>query len=424
MKSLASNKKTVKDYMRVLLLISLGVSALIFLTITRIIVGSWGKSIVLTVFLGLIIGLSALAFSLPIKRLITKYGTGIEQIKKGDFTLLSELKNYQDNKVFAALANIMGEVLDEFKGLIASSLDMVTSIVSSSEKVHRGADQTALAMDSICVTLQDIAKGATEQASQSQNCQAMMETLSKAIEGTNANCRSMMEATQEVTDLSEQGSHSLNSLCHKTEKTRDSIEEISVAIKNLNEKLRNIAVFVDSIENIASQTNLLALNAAIEAARAGEAGRGFGVVAEEIRTLADQSRQSTDEIRSLVGDIYTEADQAVQAMNLVESATKEEEQAVSQTDKAFKEIATGIQFIVDKIVATDEAINKVNQDKNQVVLAVEAISAVAQTTAAYTQEVASTAQDQMSTMNELKVAASELTSKVEAIDKKLVKYKL
>ncbi|PHV71644.1 hypothetical protein CS063_03510 [Sporanaerobium hydrogeniformans] len=423
MDNVSSDKKSLKERLKSLVVGILIVPVIIFLLITEAIVHNWVRSILLTVLVTIIMIISGMIIALPIKKLIKKYGREVARIKEGDFTLLEELEQYKSNKAFAALTEVLGEVLGEFKGLIDSTFYMMQSIVGSSKKVHKVADETVTAMEAICDTLQDIAVGATKQASQSQSCQAMMEALSTEIESTNKSCKSMLEATQRITVLSDEGSQSLSVLRNKTGETADSIESISVAIKNLNEKLKHIATFVDSIENIASQTNLLALNAAIEAARAGEAGRGFGVVAEEIRTLADQSRQSTDEIKNLVEGIYAEADEATRVMQLVNRATEEEERAVAQTDTAFKEITTGIQFIIEKIDTAAVSITKVNHDKEGVVSAIEAISAVTQTTAAYTEEVASTAQTQMTVMEELKTSANELNEQVLTIDKKLAKYK-
>jgi len=103
-------------------------------------------------------------------------------------------------------------------------------------------------------------------------------------------------------------------------------------VEKLTNTVKDIGLFVESIENIAEQTNLLALNAAIEAARAGEAGKGFAVVAEEVRKLADQSRKSTEEINILMQSIHEESQHAIESMEIMRKVSQEQNGAVNKTD--------------------------------------------------------------------------------------------
>lgn len=424
MDSSNDNKNVLVKYVKKLGFMLLLIPIVIFLVITHLIIGNWEHTLILTLIVAIALSVSCALVSLPIKKFVGKYNEEIMRIKEGDFSALFELDKYSSNKVFSKITSAIRGVLYEFKELIESSFVMIKLIFTSTEQVDEVTNQSVSAMEEISKTLQDIAVGATEQAAQGQNCEALMETLSHEIEIAYSNCNSMMNETQKINRLSDEGSRSLNTLHKRTKETEESTQEIIKAVNTLMDKIKDIAIFVDSIENIASQTNLLALNAAIEAARAGDAGRGFGVVAEEIRKLADESRSATDEIKNLVQGIHEQSEGAIDVMETMNKATNEEAEAVDETAKAFKDINAGIHFIVEKIDHTNESISKVNCDKEGVISAIRHISGVAQSTAAYTEEVASTAEDQVSTMERLKDSTQELKDQVSQLGHKVSKYKI
>lgn len=395
----------------------------LFCIVTGLIVRDWGVAFIVTaVFAGVFIIANILAMR-PIKKYIQKFNVEIERIKQGDFSFLLSIKEASSHKMFAKITNAMGDILTEFKDLITEFFSLTETVVASSKEVNTEVEQSLTAMQQIAATGQEIAAGASKQALESQNCEGLIENLSKEIADVYKNYSSVMDQTTKITQLSDVGSHSLNVLREKTGDTQQSKEKIAVAVETLTNKIKDISIFVDSIESIATQTNLLALNAAIEAARAGEAGRGFGVVAEEIRKLADESRKSTEEIKNLVESIQEQSVTATKAMEMMNKVSSEETSAVSDTHKAFEDITSGITFIIEKIDRTNESVTKVNKDKEKVREAVQHIAAVSQSTAAKTQEVASTIENQMNSMEKMKKATVHLNDAVHKIDGQLTKYK-
>ena len=395
---------------------------LIFVIVAYLMTQSIGKVIVLTLVAICSNGLLLVGVIFPLKHFVSNYNGAIESMKQGDLKLLKRLSEFESNKMFSKLIRSIASVLDEFVTLVKGSFETVESITSATETVNKHSDEAIRAIEEMSRMMQQIAEGATRQAAQSQTGGALMETLSQEITLAYDNCRLIMEEANKMTKVNKEGHISIVTLQERAQCANDAAHEISETIRLLMEKMKDIALFVDTIENIASQTNLLALNAAIEAARAGEAGRGFGVVAEEIRKLADQSHNSTNEIKNLVASIEAETSTVNEAMEKMNSASEEEKEAVTSAQEVFEKIEVSIEAITEKILLTNDAISKVNQDKEQVNRVIEEVAAVTQETAAHTEEGASFVQDQVALMERVKAEVSGLSHTVDTLNQKLGKY--
>jgi methyl-accepting chemotaxis protein len=275
----------------------------------------------------------------------------------------------------------------------------------------------------ISSTIDEIAKGAVNQATEAQRGADMTAHLSDQISVVYDSYSLVIDETQNVEKLNKEGLDSVKILKEKSEEYNQSSEKIFSAVENLTNTLKKIGMFVESIESIAEQTNLLALNAAIEAARAGEAGKGFAVVAEEVRTLADQSKQSTEEINNMMITIQEDSSIAVQSIETMKLVWTEQSKAVNQTDNSFYKIAEAIDSIVLKINDVNKAVVEMDKGKDKVVAVIENISSISQQTAAASEEVAATTESQLSTFKTLSEEANTLNTLSDEIDKTLKKYK-
>ena len=356
-----------------------------------------------------------------VRRTADRLATDIDVIKQGDYSKFIDSKSFG---MLAGIASLINAVLSDIRALIEGFFTLSLSIIQASRKVGTTAHEASAAITEISKTMDEIAKGASEQAQEAQQGVRLVEKLSDQINFVYRSYSSVMEETNNIHSLNDIGLKSVTILRAKSEENFNTTEKIFSVVEKLTNTTKDIGIFVQSIEDIAEQTNMLALNAAIEAARAGEAGKGFAVVAEEVRKLADQSRQSTEEITTLMESISEESQLAIQAMEMMKKASKDQTIAVDSTNRAFGDIANGIESIVNKTKDVNEAVSRMQTDKDDVIVAIENISSVSQETAASSQQVAATTELQLKAIEEMQTAAAQLDVLVQELDKKLKKYKL
>lgn len=411
------------EYFKTFIVGALLISVLIFIGVSYMIIGNIGKAVLLAVILGAIVTGIVILLLLPIRKFIKQYNGDIESIREGNLHLLLNLDKYQTNKFFGKLISSLNVIFSEFSHLVDDSFKIVDTITTTTNQVAESTDEAMKSITQMSSMMQEIAQGANEQAAQSQTGEALMETLSEEITVAYENCKGIMVEADKIQGLNEEGKNSIRLLQERAASAVQATEEIVKTVAFLTAKMKDITLFVDAIENIASQTNLLALNAAIEAARAGDAGRGFGVVAEEIRGLADQSHNSTEQIKNLVANIQAESEKAVTAMNKMNMVSEDETEAVRAAEQVFAKMATSIEVVVDKIAITNEAITKVNEDKTKVNAVIEQVAGVTQSTASYTEEGVSSTEEQEALMERVKSEISVLNKEVEVLNSKLKKYR-
>lgn len=393
----------------------------VFGIITSLLVNNW-LCLLFFILSAVITNITAKLFiNMSIKKLANRFSGEMELVKKGDFSRLIDSKSYG---ILGGVGSVVNVVLSDIRALIDGFFSLSLSIVQASRKVSSTAEEASRAIEEISKTVDEIAKGASAQAGEAQQGVQIVEKLSEQISFVYESYTGVTLETAKINDLNKVGMDAVNVLRDRSKENFETSEKIFSVVEKLTDTTKDIGLFVESIENIAEQTNLLALNAAIEAARAGEAGKGFAVVADEVRKLADQSRQSTEEINNLMQSIQEESQSAIKAMEIMKKVSHEQSIAVNKTDNAFNDIANAINLIVGKINDVNQAVIQMQHDKNEVISAIENISSVSEETAASSQEVAASTEHQLKAIDDMKTAAQGLDELVRELDQKLKKYKL
>ncbi len=355
------------------------------------------------------------------KRSIRIFSTEIEVYKTGDFSNIIEPKKFG---VLGTIATVVNVVISEIRSLVDGFFNLSLSITQASRSVVSTTENASRSIKEISRTVDEIAKGASAQAEEAQLGVQVVDKLSEQINFVYESYNTVTAETNKISELNSVGLKAVTTLRDKSKETYETTEKIFSVIENLTNATNNIGLFVESIESIAEQTNLLALNAAIEAARAGEAGKGFAVVADEVRKLADESRKSTEEINNMMQSIAEESALAISSMGIMKKVSQEQNLAVDKTNSSFNDIANAIDNIVTKISDVNTAVIKMQNDKSDVISAIENISSVSEQTAASSQEVAATTESQLKTLDDMKTSAQNLDELVNQLNVSLKKYKL
>jgi len=250
-----------------------------------------------------------------LQKSVTEFLTIVSQIARGDLTLRGRVSN-------DALGNVVDSVnymLDNFAKVL--------------ERVRKAAIDVQSSANEILIASEEMSTGAIQQDQEITNTSSAVEELTVSMKQVSNNAEASAEAARRALDAAEQGNRSVRDTLEGMQRIRSSVQATAKRIKALGDRSLEISEIVNVINDITEQTNLLALNAAIEAARAGEAGRGFAVVADEVRKLAEHSRNATKDIAALIKAIQAETNDAVIVM---EEGTKEVEIGARLADQAGK----------------------------------------------------------------------------------------
>ena len=240
-----------------------------------------------------------------LQRSITELLNVINQVARGDLTMRGKVTN-----------DALGNVTDSINYMLDNFMKVL-------ERVRKAAMEVTACSNNILVAADEMQAGATQQDQEITNTSSAVEELTVSMKQVSNNAEASAEAARRALDAAEQGNRAVRDTLEGMQRIRASVQATAKKIKSLGDRSLEISEIINVINDITEQTNLLALNAAIEAARAGEAGRGFAVVADEVRKLAEHSRSATKDIAALIKAIQAETNEAVVVM---EEGTKEVEE--------------------------------------------------------------------------------------------------
>ena len=345
----------------------------------------------------------------------------VERIGQGDFSIRSNILSRDE----------IGQLSTTLNNMVEGLGNLIRNVQGASQEVHRASQAlTSAAQDTNSSTsevgkaVEEIARGASDQASEAQRSSIITNDLAQKVTTLKANSEDMLQASEAVSTANIEGLSVIEDLKSKNIKSNESIEEIELAIQQLDAKSQSIGGILETISAIAEQTNLLALNAAIEAARAGDAGMGFAVVAEEIRKLAEQSSNSTEEIKDIISSIQEESNHTVGIMSQVISLNEERDLTVQEVGGSFETTSKTIDIIIGKINNINEYVLEMAEDMRGIVETIESISSVSQETAAASQEVTASMEQTVSAVDAIFRGAEDLNRLAESLGQEVDKFRI
>lgn len=325
----------------------------------------------------------------------------------------------------------IGELARDYNSMIKNIGELLNSakqtsnvVLETASNLSSMAEQTTESISQVSLAVVDIAQGATNLAENSQDSAMGISQLSEKLDDIAKVSNEMDTESKNTKDLSYQGIDTVSILINKNNEAMESSIKVAEIISDVDNSVKEISIISDTISQITEQTNLLSLNASIEAARAGEAGKGFSIVADEIRKLADQSKNSTEKIKSIIEAIQSKASTAVQAADSTQKISSEQNIAVEKTEKIFTDILTAIIAVTEKVGNVKNSIENMQSQKEALVSQVENNSAISEETASSTEEVTASTQEVTATMEQFTQHTEELQDLADKLKKEIDKFKI
>jgi methyl-accepting chemotaxis protein len=309
------------------------------------------------------------------------------------------------------LANASNQSSQATDQISTTIQQVATGITQQAEGVNR----TASSIEQMGRAIDGVARGAQDQANATTKAFSMTNKLSEAIGQVSGNIDQVVADSNEAAEVARRGYQTVNQTLSGMQSIKKAVDKSSRIVQDMGSRSDQIGAIVTTIEDIASQTNLLALNAAIEAARAGEAGKGFAVVADEVRKLAERSSTSTKEIAGLISHIQQSVAEAVEAMN---SGSKEVDAGVSlanQSGDALQNILTSSENVNRQAKDASAAAGTMSATAGELVSAVETVSAVVEENTAATEQMAASSNEVMQAIENIASISEENSASVEEV---------
>lgn len=344
-----------------------------------------------------------------------------EQVAQGDLTVSLSTKRQDE---IGRLANNFNGMVGNIRQLISQIQESSEQVAESSEKLKEGAAQTEQATHQVAAAIEEIAGGAEIQLKSSEESSVAMEEMAAGIQRIAEASSSAAEASSSAAEEAGQGLQVMEENERHIDSINHNVKQTVAVISKLESLSGEIGRITDAISQISSQTNILALNAAIEAARAGEHGRGFAVVSTQIRKLAEQSQQSSEQIAGLIETIQRETRQAVETMQVGAEEIDAVAGIVGGTGAAFKNIAGSIDHINQQIMEMSASAEQMSAGTEEISASISELAHISRQSSGNSQNVAAASEEQLASMGDISAAAVDLNSMARSLKETVSKFKL
>ena len=389
--------------------IAVGNTTVIFVTIISIAV----------ILSGIVI---AIATSRTISRPIQQVVKRMNILAQGDLSKES-LKTMEKDET-GKLVESINTMTNNNRQLLHEINYISETVSNQSEELTQAASEVKSGSDQIAKTMEELASGAELQANSAGELTNLMSSYANKVDAANENGTKIQRNSKRVLNMTEEGSKLMQHSSEQMDKINEIVKESMAKMEILDEKSSQISELVSVIHDIADQTNLLALNAAIEAARAGEHGKGFAVVADEVRKLAEQVGFSVNDITHIVEDIQTESKNVSESLDLSVTEVEQGTTQIHTTEKTFNEIRAEVSEMVQNINVVTNNLSEIVEHNLEMKNSIEDIASVSEQAAAGIEQTAASAQQASGSMQEVYRSAEQLAKLTEQLNELVLKFKL
>ncbi|MEC0968407.1 methyl-accepting chemotaxis protein [Bacillus altitudinis] len=344
-----------------------------------------------------------------------------KKVSEGD--LRDKLQIQSDDEI-GQVGKGFNTMIDSLRSLIGAVQTSVENVASSSEELTASAGQTSKATEHITLAIEQFSTGNESQNDKVESSSEELEEMNRGLQHMNESAESITASSIKSTEIAGEGGQLVEKTASQMNVIDQSVKKAENVISALESKSKDITQILGVINGIADQTNLLALNAAIEAARAGESGRGFSVVAEEVRKLAVQSANSAKEIENLIKEIVQDIDVSQEVFTAVNQEVQSGLSFTEQTKVSFHNIFDMTKEISDQLQTMNRTVVQLSKGSAHVSEAVREIADVSRESSANIQDIAASAEEQLASMEEISSSSATLSSMAEELRDLISKFKV
>ncbi|HHX59268.1 MAG TPA: methyl-accepting chemotaxis protein [Epulopiscium sp.] len=377
-------------------------------------------TVIVSIAIILIAGLTLLIV-IMIKKSMKSIIGNLDKISEGDFTQdITGVGKTEFGIMKKALVKVVHEISTTFKLVQQSSGE----IEYYSENLSTVAEEMSASSREVSRAIQDVSKGASYQSDELRDISHSITEFGDELDYIVIAMEDVRGDAIKTDTMAKGGNEKLGSLIASIKSIESLFNIVGQKVEILGDNIGNITNVTHIINAISDQTDLLALNATIEAARAGVAGRGFGVVANEVRKLAEQSKKASQNIDDMIKMIRDESATVAQAVEDVKGHLAGQTEEANGTIKSFKEIIVSIENILPQINTVSTSIVSINNNKDKIVKKVKTVSAYAEGTSNASQQIAASSEDVNLSTQELASTSQELNEMAKTLNYTINKFRL
>ncbi|MDR2736147.1 MAG: methyl-accepting chemotaxis protein [Gracilibacteraceae bacterium] len=378
--------------------------------------------LILSIIVLVVAPMLAVLISSSIVKPIKNVSGAMEKVAAGDLTIVLDMEGGDRDDVA-----VMGQRLDSTVAALNQSVggvkEMTSEVQGYSDNLAMAMEQMSTVTGEVTSAIQDVAKGATNQASDLTEIVGMLSVFAAEMESISVNAGNVNESSVMAEGKAVEGRDQVTELSSSIMLIGKSFGAFMETISDLGISVSKIGDITDAINAISDQTNLLALNAAIEAARAGEQGKGFAVVADEVRNLAAESKKSSEEIMELIRRVSQETQGVIKASEEVNGLLSNQENVISKTVESFQLITDAINTIGPLVTKAEESVVRASQAREGVISRVEDVAAVSEEVSASAEEIAASSEELLSSIEDISGVSGKMNRSVNSLFERVKVYK-